>query len=138
LLLALVLAIVVIVIRWVTRTRTVVIAPTWDCGFPLSERSEITGASFSRSLVTIFRGVLRPTKQSTVEYHDERTRYFVKSATIETGLHDIYRERLYRPIDAALSFLANRIRRVQTGNVNMYILYFALALVGALLWASRS
>ncbi len=112
------------------------IGPTWDCGFPLSERSEITPASFSRSLVTIFQGVLRPTKQSTVEYHDERTRYFIRSASIETGLRDIYHERLYRPVNQALHFLAQQARRVQTGNVNMYILYFALALIGALLWAT--
>lgn len=132
------LAAVFVGIRLATRGRTVTIAPTWDCGFPLSERSEITATSFSRSLVTIFQGVLRPTKQSTIEYHDERTRYFVKAASIETGLRDVYRERLYRPVDTALSFLANRIRRVQTGNVNMYILYFAVALVGTLLWAARS
>lgn len=138
LLLVTLLAAVFVGVRWATRGRTVTIAPTWDCGFPLSPRSEITATSFSRSLVTIFRGVLRPTKQSTVEYHDEQTRYFVKSATIETGLHDIYRERLYRPIDRALGFLAHRIRRVQTGNVNIYILYFALTLIGALLWASHS
>ena len=126
------------VIRSVTRGRKVIIGPTWDCGFPLSPRSEITATSFSRSLVTIFQGVLRPTRQSTVEYHDERTRYFVRTVGIETGLYDVYHERLYRPIGRAFHFLADRIRRVQTGNVNMYILYFALALVGALLWAARS
>ena len=132
------LAVVFMTIRIMTRNRTVTIGPTWDCGFPLSGRNEITATSFSRSLVTIFRGVLRPTRQSMIEYHDEQTRYFVKAASIETGLQDIYRERLYYPAGKMLHFLADRIRRIQTGNVNMYILYLALALIGALLWAARA
>lgn len=131
------LAVVFAIVRFVTRERTVVIGPTWDCGFPLTPRGEITATSFSRSLVTIFRGILRPTKQSTVEYHDDHTRYFIKSVSIETGLRDIYRERLYQPAVTALHFLADRARRIQTGNVNMYILYFALTLIGALLWAAH-
>lgn len=137
-LLALVLGLLYVAIRFITRDRKVVIGTTWDCGFPLGSRSEITATSFSRSLVTIFRGILRPTKQSTIEYHDERTRYFIRTVGIETGLRDVYRERLYVPIDRLLHFFADRVRRVQTGNVNMYILYFALALIGALLFAARS
>lgn len=137
-LLALVIALLYLAVRLMTRKRTVTIGPTWDCGFPLSARSEITATSFSRSLVTIFQGVLRPTRQSTVEYHDERTRYFVRAVGIETGLRDVYRERLYGPIERVITFFADRIRRVQTGNVNAYVLYFALALVGALVFAARS
>jgi hydrogenase-4 component B len=137
-LLTLVVGLLFVAISFITRKQKVIIGPTWDCGFPLSSRGEITATSFSRSLVTIFQGVLRPTKQSTVEYHDERTRYFVRTIGIKTGLRDVYRERLYVPIDRAITFLADRVRRVQTGNVNAYILYFSLALIGALLFAARS
>lgn len=137
LLLVAVLAFAFVVIQFITRERTVTIGTTWDCGFPLSSRSEITATSFSRSLVTIFRGILRPTRQSTVEYHDAESRYFIKSVSIETGLHDIYQDRLYRPLVTMLGFLADRMRRIQTGNVNMYILYFAVTLIGVLLWAAR-
>ncbi|MFA9262708.1 MAG: hypothetical protein ACEQSB_05195, partial [Undibacterium sp.] len=137
LLLAAMLTAVFIAVRLITRERTITIGSTWDCGFPLSSRSEITATSFSRSLVTIFRGILMPTRQSTVEYHDAESRYFIKSVSIETGLRDIYQERLYRPPATVLGFVADRIRRVQTGNVNMYILYFALTLIGVLLWAAH-
>ncbi len=137
-LLGLITGLLYLVVRFMTRERRVVIGPTWDCGFPLSGRSEITATSFSRSLVTIFQGILRPTRQSTVEYHDERTRYFIRTVGIETGLHDIYHERIYRPIGRSIHYFADRVRRVQTGNVNMYIFYFALTLIGALLWAAQS
>lgn len=136
-LLVLVLALVFVAVRFMTRQRHVIIGPTWDCGFPLSSRSEITATSFSRSLVTIFQGILRPTKQSTVEYHDERTRYFVKSISIETGLRDVYHERLYFPINRVIHRIADQARRIQTGNVNIYILYCSIALIGVLLWATR-
>ena len=137
-LLIVILVAITVAVRLATRGRCVVIGSTWDCGFPLSGRNEITATSFSRSLVTIFRGILQPTKQSTIEYHDDQTRYFIKSVSIETGLRDVYRERLYRPVNAALHFLADRIRLVQTGNVNVYILYFALTFLGVLLWATHS
>ena len=52
------------VVGWLTRKRAVVIAPTWDCGMPLSGKMQITATSFSRSLTTIFSGILRPTKQT--------------------------------------------------------------------------
>src|SRR6185369_1476752 len=65
------------VIMWATRKRKIVIGKTWDCGMPLNSRGEITASSFSRSLITIFRGLLRPTKQTSTEYHDENMRYFI-------------------------------------------------------------
>ncbi|MEK7181867.1 MAG: proton-conducting transporter membrane subunit [Patescibacteria group bacterium] len=124
-------------IWFVTRSRKIVVGPTWDCGTPLGPRGEITSGSFSRSLVTIFRGILRPTRQSTVEYHDEDMRYFIKSQEIRTSMSDPYRKGIYQPIGVVLHFLASQARRIQSGNVNMYILYLFLTLIILLLWATH-
>lgn len=122
---------------WFTRRRRVVIGPTWDCGNPLTPRMEITATSFSRSLITIFKGVLKPTKQHDVEYHDEDIRYFTKAQSVTLGFTDLYRKALYRPLHKALLFFATQARRIQGGNVNVYILYVFVTLIALLIWSAR-
>ncbi len=125
-------------VYWFTRSRKIIVGPTWDCGTPLTPRTEITATSFSRSLVTIFRGILRPTKQTEVEYHDEKMRYFIKSQEVKTSLTDPYRKALYYPLHAVLLFIGSKIRRIHTGNVNVYILYIFVTLIILLIWTLRA
>lgn len=124
-------------IAWFTRLRTVVVGRTWDCGTPLTLRGEITATSFSRSLMTIFRGILRPTKQTAVEYHDESMRYFIKSQEVKTAIADPYRAIIYVPLHRALHFLASKTRHIHSGNVNVYILYIFVTLIILLIWTIR-
>jgi hydrogenase-4 component B len=132
-----VFALVAVIVIVLTRSRKVVISRTWDCGTPLAPRMEITAGSFSRSLVTIFRGILRSTKQTDTEYHDENMRYFIKSQEVKTEIGDPYREKFYGPINALLTSVASRARRIQGGSVNIYLLYIFVTLVALLVWASR-
>jgi hydrogenase-4 component B len=136
--LVMVLAVVAAVVAWGTRARKVVVGTTWDCGTPLTHRTEVTATSFSRALVTIFRGVLRPTKQTEVEYHDEKMRYFIKSQEVKTAIGDPYRKALYHPINVVLLFIASKVRRIHTGNVNIYILYIFVTLLILLVWTLRA
>jgi len=125
------------IVVWVTRTRKVVIGDAWDCGTPLTPRTEMTATSFSRALVTIFHGILRPTKQTAVEYHDEDMRYFIKSEEVMTAFDDPYRKFLYAPLHRMLEFFASLSRHIHGGNVNVYILYIFLTLIVLLFWTSR-
>ena len=136
--LATVFAFVTGMVLWFTRSRKITFGRTWDCGTPLTARTEITATSFSRSLITIFRGVLRPTKQTAVEYHDENMRYFIKSQEVKTSIGDPYRTMLYQPLVHVLDFVASRVRRIHGGNVNAYILYIFLTLIVLLFWTTRS
>ncbi len=126
------------IVFWTTRSRKVVLSRTWDCGTPPTVRTEITTAGFSRSLVTIFRGILRPTRQTEVEYHDENMRYFIKSQEIRTALDDPYQKMFYRPLNTVLHFLASKARHVHGGNINLYILYIFITLIILLFWTTRS
>lgn len=125
------------IVVWATRSRKIVIGDTWDCGTPLTPRGEITATSFSRALITIFKGVLRPTKQTAVEYHDENMRYFITSQEVTTALDDPYRKLLYAPLQQGVHFLASKVRRVHGGNMNMYILYIFVTLIALLFWTTR-
>ncbi|MFZ3031517.1 MAG: proton-conducting transporter membrane subunit [Candidatus Moraniibacteriota bacterium] len=136
--LAVVFAFVTGLVIFFTRSRKITMGHTWDCGTPLTPRTEVTATSFSRALITIFRGILRPTKQTEVAYHDENMRYFIKSQEVKTTIGDPYREMLYRPLSKALDFIASRVRHVHGGNINVYILYVFLTLIALLFWTTRS
>jgi len=104
---------------------------TWDCGADLTPKMEITATGFSRSLITVTRGVLRPQRETEIEYHDAN-RYFPKTGTVTMWLHDIYQAYLYQPLQELTTVIANKITRVQSGNTNAYILYIFFTLIGIL------
>jgi hydrogenase-4 component B len=123
------------VVSAISRRQTVTVSRTWDCGFPLSPRMEMTGTAFARSILLIFRGLVRPTKQTSIIYHDSASRYLVKSHTVDLGVHDVYHKWFYDPIAASFIFVSERTRKLQTGNLNTYVLYIFITLVALLFYS---
>jgi hydrogenase-4 component B len=134
-LLALILALTVVsgLVVLVTRGRKVSVGRTWDCGSNLTPRMEITATAFSRSIITIFKGFLRPTLQTEVEYRDSNLRYFPKSGLVSMELKDIYSAYLIKPIQKFFYAIAEKVKKIQSGNINGYILYIFVALIALLL-----
>ncbi len=120
-----------------SRNRRVVVSRTWDCGAPLTPRMEITATGFSRSLITIFHRLLRSTKRTEVEYHDASVPYFAKTKTVHLSLPDIYHLYIYKPGALFIDHSARHARRIQTGNINTYLLYMFLTLIALLFWALK-
>ncbi|MBP9801676.1 MAG: hydrogenase 4 subunit B [Candidatus Moranbacteria bacterium] len=131
------IAIIGATVGWLTRKRKVIFAPTWDCGMPLSPKMQITATSFSRSLVIIFRGILRPTKQTDVEYCDAETRYFTSVQSVKTDFFDVYRNYVFHPITDAIGYFSDRVKKIQSGNVNIYMLYVFVTLIALLIFTIR-
>ena len=129
---------VTFVITWfVSRKQKVSVSRTWDCGTPLGPRMEITATGFSKSILTVFRGLLRPSMQTHVEYEDANIRYFPKSKKVHFSLPDFYRIYLYQPVVSLVERTARETRRVQTGNLNTYLLYMFATLILLLYWTLR-
>jgi len=105
---------------------------TWDCGTDLTPRMEITATGFARSIVTIFKGILKPTIQRELEYQDDKTRYLPKSRTVILSVRDILNTNFYQPIGKIVTALSERAKNIQSGNINTYILYILIALIVAL------
>jgi len=93
---------------------------------------EITATGFSRSIITVFKGVLRPSQQTEIEYHDAKLRYFPKLGTVTLELQDTYLAYFYKPLREMTTRLAEQIKKIQSGNVNIYILYIFGTLIGLL------
>lgn len=127
------IAITFFFVSLITRNRKVKIGRTWDCGTALGPRMEITSTGFARSIITIFQGMLKPTKQTSIEYRDEDMRYFPKTSTVEFGVQDIYHSYFYQPMNLLITKASEQVKRIQSGNVNMYILYILVILIALLL-----
>jgi len=119
----------------VSGRRKIRIGPTWDCGTTLNSRMEITATGFARSIITIFQALLRPTREVRAENQDETSPYYRKNNRIELGVEDIYRRYLYQPLQALAFEASEYVKRIQSGNINMYILYILGILIALLLAA---
>lgn len=131
-----VLAIVLFVVRVLTTGSKTKVAPTWDCGTKLGPRMEITATGFSRSLTVIFQGLLKPSMQTEIEYSDARMRYFPKFGAVTLSRKHMFSEYFYKPLHGVVLYLSEKMKKIQGGNVNWYVLYIFLALVVLLLIVS--
>jgi len=129
---ALVLIILFLVKSVIYKKQTVKIGHTWDCGNDLNPRMEITATGFARSIVVIFKSILKPSLQQKIEYHDADSRFLQKSHTITMQMGDVYYTFFYNPLYKIVNALSLRVRTIQNGNINAYISYIFGALIVAL------
>ena len=126
---------VLFAVRWtIYRQQKVQLGSTWDCGVDLNARMEITATGFARSIVLIFKGLLKPSVQQKIEYDDGAIRYAPKLKAVILGTQDVYQTYLYQPMCRVTNALSARVKNIQSGNVNIYISYILVALIITLLF----
>ena len=108
---------------------------TWDCGFGnLNERMQYTASSVSYPLRVIFKSLFRPTLQIQKELGHGSSNYEKKSIVVSHSTEDIFEQKLYRSIISASISFFGKIRLVQTGKVNAYVLYVMIILMILLIY----
>jgi hydrogenase-4 component B len=119
-------------IRRVTR-----ITPTWACGLPgLDSRMQYTSTAFSKPLRKVFAKVYRPDRS--IEVIPAGQPYFPASISYHSARTVSFERSLYRPAVDVIVAAAHRLRRLQTGNIQVYLLYVFLALVALLVFMRLS
>ncbi len=107
---------------------------TWDCGFGrLNERMEYTPTALSQPIRAVFKVFFRPHNQTQKESFGEN-QYLLKTVKIETAIKNIFEDILYTPIISSFVFFFDKVRRLQTGKINAYLLYIMITLVLLLLF----
>jgi hydrogenase-4 component B len=117
-----------------TSKRKEVIARVWACGAPVERanfigpksRAEITATGFARTLMVIFRRLVRT---------DEHISKSPVAPSVEVHLVDLWRKYGYTPLTHTVLFVTSKVRMVQSGNVNIYLLYMFVTLCVLLLVA---
>lgn len=107
-----------------------VVYETWDCGFGgLDERMEYTATSLSQPIRKIFKAFFRPRNSIQREFYADSNQYMRKTIRMESTTRSLFEECLYTPVVSATIFLFDKVRRIQTGKVNSYLLYILITLV---------
>lgn len=126
-------AAVFFLVHILTKSRKVRLGCTWDCGAHLTPRMEITATGFSRSIITVFRGILQPTQQYQIEYMDAEIRYFTKANRVRLEIKDMYSSYFYSPMQDLVAKISEYVKQIQGGNINIYVLYIFIILIALLL-----
>jgi len=117
----------------INKNQKIKIENTWGCGLNLNKRAEITATGFARSIILVFKGILKPSIQNEVEYHDADSRYLPKSRVITIHVKNIYNYYFYQPLRNIINIISLKTKNIQSGNINAYISYIFIALIIALL-----
>lgn len=104
----------------------------WACGLSeLTSRMQYTASCFSKPLRTVFATVYKPDRK--LEMLPADRPYAPSSISYRSRRTTSYEQTLYRPIFDSLLGLAQQLRRLQTGNIQLYLLYIFIALLSMLL-----
>jgi hydrogenase-4 component B len=102
--------------------------PVWYGGFDQDpERASTTALTFSNALRTFYSFIYRPTEE-VVREANGGTHYFVERLVFTHNVAPIFGPYLFAPATRVVYRVANKLRALQSGNLNFY-----LALIGSLL-----
>ena len=126
------LAAIVLLSRALPRSRVVAASPTWDCGYARpTSRMQYTGSSFGRSIVDLFAFILRR------EQHRPNVRgIFPGDAVFRSIVPETVLDRLVIPVFQAAGRRAPRLRVLQQGQTQMYVLYVLIITIVLLVWGT--
>src|ERR1043166_1040057 len=120
---------------WVfARGAKVRLGPTWDCGFQgLTPQMEYTATGFSKPIRMIFKALFRPRREVQREY--DYSPYFTKTLRFEAHVEEVFETRIYRPLNRMVLRFARRMRALQAGSIQAYLIYIFITLLCLLLFA---
>jgi hydrogenase-4 component B len=119
--------------RWRRRSVT---GPVWDCGLPgLTADNEYTATAFSKPLRMIFSALYRPRREIQAEY--EVSPHYPSAIRFESKIEHTFEKRLYGPLRERIMALANRMKGIQAGSINVYLAYIFITLILLLLFGVR-
>ena len=126
------LLVVAVCLRWVVRRRPIAVGVTWGCGYAApTERMQYTASSFAQMLVRYFAWVLLPRVRKP---KPRRLALFPGKSGFHSEVPDVVLDRAVFPVIRIWAWIFSRLRVLQRGNVQVYLLYIFLALLALLLW----
>ncbi|MFZ0843953.1 MAG: hydrogenase 4 subunit B [Nitrosotalea sp.] len=112
---------------------------TWDCGFGnLNEKMEYTATSLSQPIRAVFKVFFKPHNITSKEFFVSTNQYLIKSIKFSSITKNIFEESLYQPIISSTLRVLDKIRKIQTGKINAYLLYIMITAVLLLLFVRLS
>jgi len=111
------------------------IGPTWGCGLKtLTPQMEYTATGFSKPIRMIFKTLFRPHREVQREY--DFSPYFARTIHFEARVEEVFETRIYRPLNRSVLRAARRMRALQAGSLQAYLIYIFLTLLLLLIFAT--
>jgi hydrogenase-4 component B len=109
-------------------------AATWDCGLRgLTPQMEYTATGFSKPIRMIFKALFRPRREVQREY--DFSPYFARNIRFESHVEEVFQTRIYRPLNRLVLRGSRRLRALQAGSIQAYLIYIFITLLCLLLFA---
>ena len=125
---AVLIFLIILLAAWYFRCltgKTKGVSGTWDCGYAAPAPSmQYTSSSFAEMLVGIFGGILRPER-----HQPDIKGLFPGRSSFESHVPEVVLEKGILPFFAAADRQLAKIRRLQNGQLNHYILYIFAAVI---------
>jgi formate hydrogenlyase subunit 3/multisubunit Na+/H+ antiporter MnhD subunit len=116
--------------RLLLRNRTTVESGTWDCGYVKpTARMQYTASSFAQPLVDMFRGLLASRRRGA-----PIAALFPAESRFSTETPDTFSQHVFRPGFRRFGALLSRLRWLQHGHLQLYVLYIAVTIVILFVW----
>jgi len=104
---------------------------TWDCGYTKpTARMQYTSSSFARGLMAFFGWAMPP-----VVHAPRRLGFFPQHAALETHVPDTILDRILLPLAERARRTLMLARIVQSGRMQIYLLYIGATLLALLAWS---
>ena len=115
---------------WLLSGREVTAAGTWGCGYVApNTRMQYTASSFAQPITKLFAHGLQG------QTHFEPPEgYFPKNTGFSTHYPDAFIAKLYRPLFLATDWAMSKLRWLQQGRIQLYVLYIGITLLALLIW----
>ena len=115
-----------------TRARATRSAGTWDCGYAQpTARIQYTGSSFTQMLVVLFTFIVWPRR-----HEPNVTGTSPKRTQFKSVMPDTVLDRLVAPVFRSVGEYLPRLRVLQQGQTQYYVLYVLVTVVLLLLWGA--
>ncbi|MDO8580504.1 MAG: proton-conducting transporter membrane subunit [Candidatus Omnitrophota bacterium] len=105
-------------------------APTWGCGYSMpTNRMQYTASSFAEPILRIFRNVLGFNVTG-----NKPQGYFPKEEAISSHVIEASEDFIFRPIFQFIKSLSAKLKIIQSGVTQLYLLYIFIFLLILLIW----
>jgi len=105
--------------------------PTWDCGYASpTARMQYTSGSFGAALTAVLPGFIAPSSLA-----EPPRGTFPVAASFRTEAPDPFGTKLYEPLAAWWAGRLASLRRLQSGQLTLYLVYVFLTMLVMLAWS---
>ncbi len=123
----------IIFLMIVSGKRTIRQSCSWDCGMKaLDHRMQYSAAAFSKPIKMIFKRIYLPSRDVRISYLLKPL--FVRSITYRGSITQVVEKLVYEKITSRIGMFAERMKVLQSGNLNLYLGYILLTLIFLLIF----